>query len=241
MASPNPSDGIAGFFNPVTDSTDAGYLAFVFRALMNGIATTMPVQVLACTNTGGIELPGTVDVKLLVNQIDGDGNVHPRGTIFSIPYARQQAGANALIIDPEPGDIGFCVFASHDISSVKANKGQANPGSHRRFSYSDGIYAGSIFGVTAPSNLIQISGGQITIQSPGTVTINAPSVKTTADLEVGGNLKVDGATELIGTVTADANVHAKANLTADGTVSLGGGAKAVKLSDNSNATKVNAT
>jgi hypothetical protein len=216
-------------------------LDFIVRAIISGYDTISLVEVMACSNSGAIAAEGSVDVRPCVNQVDGDGKAIPHETIYGLPYVRLRAGVNAIIMDPVAGDIGIALFCSRDISSVKANKGQANPGSERIFDMADGIYIGGLLSKLPPTNLIQISGGQITVQSPGTVTINAPTVKTTGNLEVEGNLKVDGTTEMVGAVTADAAIHAKANLTVDGSTSLGGGAKAVKLSDGSNATTVNAT
>jgi hypothetical protein len=60
------------------------------------------------------------------------------GVIYSIPYFRLQGGVNAIIIDPEPGDIGMCGFCSRDISVVKNTKKIANPGSYRKYAWADG-------------------------------------------------------------------------------------------------------
>ena len=48
------------------------------------------------------------------------------------------------LIDPTQGDIGLAIFADRDISSVRANRAQANPGSYRRFDMADGVYIGGI-------------------------------------------------------------------------------------------------
>lgn len=143
-----PSSG-NGDFNPAS---------FIAENLINRIRTAHPVQVKAVyTQAGGTATPGAiapagyVDVLPLVNQVDGYGNATPHGTVYGIPYFRLIGGSNAIILDPEVGDIGFMACCDRDISSVKSNQGQANPGSRRQHSMEDGIYLGGFFGKTAPT------------------------------------------------------------------------------------------
>lgn len=139
--------------------TDAGgdfnTLSLVMKAFTGKMQTATLVQVTAIY-PGSDGKQGTVDVQLLVNQQDSQGNANPHGVVSGLPYARIQAGGRAIIVDPTVGDIGVAVFASRDISAVKANKKQSNPGSFRRFSYSDGIYLMSALGTTAPTDFIEL-------------------------------------------------------------------------------------
>lgn len=130
-------------------------LAFVFNTLAGRMATATLVKVVAVHPGSGL-LQGTVDVQLLVNQIDAQGNSQPHGVVYGLPYTRVQAGASAVIVDPAVGDIGVAVFASRDISAVKATKAQANPGSFRRFDYADGLYLFSALGTTAPTDYFKL-------------------------------------------------------------------------------------
>ncbi len=136
-------------------------LEFVFRVLAGGMATATLVQVINVHPGSGL-LQGTVDVQLLVNQQDSLGNITPHSIVYGLPYSRIQAGTGAFILDPVgksdnyPGDIGVAVFASRDISSVKANLKQSNPGSFRRFDYADGMYLFSSLGLTQPTDYIKI-------------------------------------------------------------------------------------
>src|SRR5258706_5711696 len=98
------------------------------------------VKVKGCTNAGGTTPDGFDDLLPLVNQVEGAGNAEPHGTIYHCPYFRLQGGANAIVIDPQVGDIGWAGFADRDISSVIANKGKANPGSRRMFDMADAVY-----------------------------------------------------------------------------------------------------
>lgn len=151
------------FVGQAEDNSGTGQynlLSFVFSTLAGRMATATLVQVKA-VHPGDELKQGTVDVQLLVNQIDALGNSTPHGVVYGLPYARVQAGACALIIDPAVDDIGVAVFASRDITAVKANLAQSNPGSFRRFDYADGIYLFSALGATAPTDYVQLpaSGG----------------------------------------------------------------------------------
>ena len=120
---------------PRNVASDYAALQFVVDQLLHRMQTAMPVRVMAVTNDGGVDPVGRVDVLPLVNQVSGDGQAIPHATIFNVPYSRLQGGTNAVILDPQVGDIGMCLFASRDISAVKAdpqaaaNNGGANPGS----------------------------------------------------------------------------------------------------------------
>lgn len=86
----------------------------------------------------------TVDVQPMVNQLDGEGNSSPHGTIFGVSYLNLYYGKNAVIAAPAAGDIGVMMCADRDVSSVKAAKAIANPGSLRQLDAADGIYLGGI-------------------------------------------------------------------------------------------------
>lgn len=163
-----------GFMWPDNGTSPEGAQEFSVRMILNRISTATEVKVVSCTNSGDLSPVGLVDVQPLVNQVDGNNQAVPHGVVHSLLYFRLQGGSNAVIIDPEPGDIGLAVFCDHDISSVKASKSQANPGSSRRFDMADGVYIGGNLNGT-PSQYVQFSGGGITITSPTAVTVNAPS------------------------------------------------------------------
>ncbi len=163
------------FQQPTSAANDYTKLVFVFQQLMRGVATATLVRVEACTNDGGLTPTGTVDVTPLVNQVDGQGQPVPHTTIYGLPYGRLQGGSTAFVIDPAVGDIGLAVFASRDISSVKATKSQANPASSRTNDYADGLYWGTFMGA-APTQYVQANASGITIHSPTKVTVSAPEV-----------------------------------------------------------------
>lgn len=158
---------------------DVNQISQLIQSALTKMQTATLVRVEACTNAGGLSEVGFVDVTPLVDQIDGNGIATPHATVYGIPYRRIQGGANAIIIDPEPGDIGICLFANRDLSKVKAAKRNAPPGSFRTFSFSDGMYLGGTLNAT-PTQYIQFNSAGITIHSPTEVTVSAPTVTVTA-------------------------------------------------------------
>jgi len=167
--------GYPSGIDPTTAATEYNALNFMIRQLLSQVNTATLVQVKAVTNSGGVVAAGTVDVLPLVNQKDASGNAIPHGTVYGLPYCRMQGGANAIILDPQVGDIGIAVFANRDISAVKATKKQNNAGSARQFSMADGMYIGGVLNAI-PTNYVQFVGNNINIAASGQVNVKAPAV-----------------------------------------------------------------
>jgi hypothetical protein len=180
---PSGGDGYVGPQDELTHTSQYNAMSFLVRQMLSRISTATVVQVVAVTNSGGVSPVGEVDVIPLVNQVDGAGNAVSHGTVYSIPYFRLQGGADAVILDPKVNDKGIAVFADHDISSVKANKGQANPGSNRRFDMADGLYLGGFLNGT-PTQYVQFNTTGITVLSPTKITLHAPTTVVEGDLHV---------------------------------------------------------
>lgn len=176
--------GYQGAQNPSSATSEYNTHAFVIRQILSQISTATLVQIKAVTNAGGISPVGFVDVLPLVNQIDGGNGAMPHGIIHNLPYFRLQGGANAIILDPQVGDIGIAVFADRDISSVKATKGVGNPGSKRRFDMSDGLYVGGVINGT-PNQYIAFSSNGIDIVSPTRIRMAAPEIDLQATNTIG--------------------------------------------------------
>lgn len=198
------ADGVtSGQQKPQSTWGDFNNIAFLAQQALSKMQTATLVRIEACTNSGGVSPVGFVDVTPLVNQIDAQGNPTPHVTIHNVPYLRVQGGANAVIIDPEPGDIGVCVFASRDISKIKSTKAQSNPGSFRQYSFSDGLYLGGMLNGT-PEQYVQFSAAGIVMHSPDKITLEAPVVQIDAGTSVTVNtptFTVNGATVLNGAVS----------------------------------------
>lgn len=179
--------GYNGYLDPSDLGADLNAHTFVINQIIGRLATSALVKVLAVTNSGGVSAVGYVDVQPLVNQIDGAGLPTPHGQINNLPYSRLQGGTNAIILDPQVGDIGLAVFCSRDISSVKATKAQANPASFRRHDWADGIYIGGVLN-GVPQNYVAFSSTGIAIVTSNALTIQA----TNCTLDSSGNLGVKG-------------------------------------------------
>jgi hypothetical protein len=177
VASPSPNSGIPN--GGVTQQINWGEynaVAFAIQQALAKMQTATLVKIISCTNAGDLSPVGLVDVLPLVNQLDASRNPTPHVTIHNLPYMRVQGGKNAIIMDPQEGDIGLACFCSRDISKVKSTKDQANPGSWRQYSFSDGVYLGGMLNGT-PNQFIQYlpSGINITTQVGAVgVTVNAP-------------------------------------------------------------------
>lgn len=180
-------------------------LRFMVQQILSRVQTATLVKVVS-VSAGGTGAAGSVDVLPMVNQLDGEGNGHELATLHNLPYLRVQGGANAVIIDPAPGDIGIAVFCSRDISTVKKTKAQSNPGSWATHSMSDGLYLGGVLN-GAPSQYVQFGSGGITIHSPETITLSAAHVSIQSDSLVHndsdvGDTHVHGGVEPGGSTTS---------------------------------------
>lgn len=207
----DPSDSV-GPFNPH---------AFAILQKMLQISTTKLVKVIAVDTSAF-----TVDVQIAVNQLDGNNNSTPHGTIFSIPYVWAMGGKNAFMVDPAVGDMGVMVICDRDISSVKANKAIANPGSSRTFKPSDGIYLFGVPGLngTAPVQWIKWSDDGIDIKAAhgNELKSDATGWTFTGNVVVNQNLQLGGALQAAAGGTYAGNIHTTGSLTADAGVTGAG-------------------
>lgn len=197
-----------GALTPASTWGDFNQIAFVIQQLLSKVQTATLVKIIACTNNGDTSPVGFVDVLPLVNQVDAAGNPQPHVTIYGLPYLRLQGGANAVIIDPQPGDIGIAIFASRDISRVKSTKAQANPGSFRSHDFSDGMYLGGMLN-GVPTQFVQFNASGIMIQSNIAIVLKAPTITLDGAVsQVDGSVTIAGSLDVTGDITAEGtSVH----------------------------------
>lgn len=167
--------------------SEAAILTSLIRTMTLRMRTALPVRVESVTNEGGLSPIGRVSILPLVQQVDGEGQARSHGVIFNVPYFRLHGGSNAVILDPEVGDIGMALFADRDISSVKATSQESPPGSSRTFDMTDAVYMGSIL-ASAPTQYVQFNEDGISVVSPTKVTVQAP------DIGLVGNVAASGGT-----------------------------------------------
>jgi len=184
----------------LSDKTQFEQLNFLILQSLLKLETSSLVRVVS-VNASGLAPVGTVNVVVLVDQLTGDNQTRPGVEIPNVPYFRLQGGANAVIIDPKPGDMGMCCFASRDISSVKASRRAAPPGSLRHHDFSDGMYVGGFLNA-APTQYIHFTDSGIVVNSPYAVTVDAPAATVNApDIQMNGNVQVTGNFSVNGTMT----------------------------------------
>ncbi|MBF5091274.1 hypothetical protein F1640_14895 [Novosphingobium sp. NBM11] len=189
-------ENITGFGDLGYTQNDASQTAFIVRQIMNGMATSAPVKVMA-VHSG--DSGYTVDVQVMVNQIDGKGNGIPHGTIHGLPVKTLRAGTCEIRIKPRVGDKGVVSFCHSDISVVKKTGAIGNPGSRRKFDWSDGIYLGSFHADGEATSVIEIGDDDnVLIKSP-TVALQASDL-----VDIAGPVTTDteyrvGGTKVVGT------------------------------------------
>jgi hypothetical protein len=163
-----PADNFNTFNNSSASGDQHAALKFWLRRSLAQMRVASIVRIKTVYNSGGVAASGIVDVQPLVQQIDGQGNVYALPVIFGVPYSRLQGGTNAVILDPQVGDIGWCIFGDRDQSAAIASKGLSIPGSDRRHSLSDAMYVGT--GLTGvPTQYVQFSSAGVDIVSPTAV------------------------------------------------------------------------
>ncbi len=172
-----------GYLGPNDTASEYNALIFIIEQLISRIRTITPAKIISSTSDGELSIAGTVSAQPLVNILDGVGNATQHGTIFNLVYVRLQGGSNAVIMDPQPDDIGLALICDRDISSVVASKDISNPGSLRQFSLADGIYLGGILNgiplqyirFTPTGIIISDQNANQIIMSLGSVNIVTPS------------------------------------------------------------------
>lgn len=196
-------------------ATEWATLQFVIRQILSRVATCALVKVVSCTNSGGVSQVGFVNVQPVIPMVDGKGVVWPHGVLYRLPYIRVQGGANAVILDPEPGDLGLAWFASRDISAAKSDDGRASlqgsatsipPGSERQFDMSDGLYMGGVLN-GIPAQYVRFAAGGVTVLSPSKVTIQAPTIELKGDVvQTDGDVSFSNDVAVGATLTAATDV-----------------------------------
>lgn len=165
-----------GFAKLAAGTSEFNKIAFQISQALSGVNTAALVQVKEVVNAGEVDAVGFIAVQPMVSAMDGKGQAVPHGIIYNVPYFRIQGGANAIILDPQVGDIGLCIFASRDISSVKVNKAVALPGSRRKFDWADGLYVGGFLN-GVPEQFVRFAAAGIEVVSPTKITLQAPTIE----------------------------------------------------------------
>lgn len=194
---------------PLDQASEAALLAFVVQQQISQVSTMQLARVVECTNAGGIVPTGTLTVQLLVNMVTGDGVGVQHGELFKVPYSRISAGPNAVIMDPQPGDIGLVGFCERDISAVKATRAIANPSTKRQYSKADGVWIVTIWSAQPPSQYVVMTPEGVRVVSPTAIELQAPVVRILGALE-----QSNGDASFAQSVDVGADVTAQGEVTA---------------------------
>lgn len=217
------SDGYYGFQQLDTANNDFNAQAFMITQMLSKVRSCTLAQVVGVEEVEGLNPVGFVDVQCMVNQVSGAAVAVAHGPVYHVPYIRIQGGANAFVVDPEVGDIGLLCIADSDISSVKASRAIANPGSQRKFDLADSIFIGGWSSKT-PVRYVQITDDGITIQGDQQVTINATNVAvnassasvTASTISLTGTTTQNGNMTIQGSLTVTENIAVTGDLTTQG-------------------------
>lgn len=200
-------------------------IAAIVKSMLSRVATSTLVQVVKVTNNGGVSPVGFVDLQPMIKQTDGNGNATDQPVIHACPYMRIQGGANAIILDPQVGDIGVAVFASRDMSGVIASRKPSLPGCGGQFRWSDAVYIGGMLNGT-PTQYVRFSDDGIELVSPTKIRLVAPIIEIAASTSAtitAPNLTVDGNQHTTGSLIVDGGTLLESSLAVAGLTNLNDG------------------
>ncbi len=211
-----------GYQQPNSSANEFNVTEFIIRRMLAKVRTVTLVKVVACSTNNQLGPIGTVDVLPLVNQVDGQNNATKHTTVFGLLCFRNQAGSNAIIMDPQVNDVGIAIICDRDISSIKSagslTQAQTNPGSNRRFDFADGIYLGGVLGLGGtPKQFIQFTSAGIVISdSNGNSITTGKNGLTIADNNKNQIITSSSGVEVAGgkPFQTDGNITGEGNISA---------------------------
>ncbi|QCE34699.1 hypothetical protein FAI40_04665 [Acetobacteraceae bacterium] len=120
-----------------------------------------------------------------------EGQEIPQTLLYNVPYFRLQGGANAVILDPQPGDIGQLILNGRDVSDVKNQQKTALPPSKRLFSQNDCFFLPSLFGQNAKQYLMaNQEGWKLHADKGASIVIEADKIELVGEVTIKGTLSV---------------------------------------------------
>lgn len=203
------------------------------NAIRSKICTADIVTVVSVDAGGAGSASGYVSVRPLVCQVDNYGSIIAPVEMFRLPYMRVTGGVAALVIDPQPGDIGIAIYTKRDSSGV--GQGQTKPvppGSYRMFDQADGFYVGGFLN-TAPSIYLELDqDNNARLVAPESVTIQTKACNiqcetfaVNASVQAGisaPNWSFSGSGGGVGSGTINANLTHNGNTTQTGSTTSTG-------------------
>ena len=154
------------------------------QSMISLINTGELVEVTA-VQASGLDPVGFVSVRPLTLRAGADNNTIELGEVHNVPYFRLQGGKNAVVIDPEVGDIGFCGVCSRDTSLVKRVRKLAAQNVYRVSDISDSFFFGG-WSAQVAEQYIWFNGNEIVIKANSKITLDAPEVVATGKITATG-------------------------------------------------------
>lgn len=164
---------------------------FIVLQLLSRVHTATIVKVMSRTDN-------LLAVQPMVLDKDTSDVVIDPGQIFNVPYLRLQGGQSAIVLDPQPGDHGICLFAERDITNVIKTRAPGAPPTTRTFFPGDAMYLGGLLNGAPtqwvrfqPSGGIDVhAAGDLSLDAAGSITIKAAGA---ISIEAGGALDMTAA------------------------------------------------
>ena len=200
-------------------------ISFLVEQMIKGMVNTaIPVRVDSCTKPGVGGAAGYVSATPLVQQRGADGKSLMPVSLPQLPYFRLQCGTAAVVLDPQPGDVGLAVFAQQDASNIEAGKTDpVQAGSFRCFDMSDGFYFGGFYGQT-PTTFVHLDPekGEVTVKAPTKIMLDAPTIELKGALQMGnasgdasgGTITLTGNIQATGSANFNGNIRSEGSITA---------------------------
>lgn len=205
---------LSGFNIQATLGGTAEQLSII-NSLIGRIHTCDIVKVVGVSE-GKTGATGTVTVVKLTKEYKTNGQSVDNVNIYNVPYFRLQGGKNAIIIDPQVGDLGIAIFASRDISNIKKTKEQSVPATHAQYSANDALYIGGVLNGSPEQYIHFKSGGGIECVTPSEFTVKASKmvidapIETTSTIQASGDITDNtsgGNAETMASMRATYNIH----------------------------------
>lgn len=208
-----------------SEASEYNALSFMMEQMIKGMVNTaIPVRVDSCTKPGVGGAAGYVSATPLVQQRGADGKALQPVSLPQLPFFRLQCGTAAVVLDPQPGDVGLAIFSQQDASNLEAGKTDpVQAGSFRCFDMSDGFYCGGFLN-KAPTTYIHLDPekGEITIKSPTKITLESQTIELKGALQMGNTagsgsgdtIALTGNIQATGSATFDGNIRSNGSITA---------------------------
>lgn len=201
--------------SPYSGNSQYNAISFMIENTMRQQVNTADVVVVTAVEAGGSgSAAGYVTVKPLVCQVDNFGEIIQPVENFKLPYSRVQGGIAAIVIDPEPGDIGIAVYAKRDSTNVsQGSTDPVQPGSFRMFDQSDGFYIGGFLN-KAPTIFLELDqDNNATLTAPTSVTVNTQDCTINAQqCTINSTQTTINASDLVTVNTPTANFTGNVNV-----------------------------